>query len=368
MIKDGQYMPNKQSTHTVRKIVLSIVSILIILIVVLVVSGYQYYTSSLEPLDSESNVDVPVEIPIGSSRTDIARILEENNIIRSAFVFNYHLRFTGEEGFQAGYYMFSPSMSTETIVSQLQEGGTPIVEESTGRLTIPEGYTIEQVGVVIGNQTDYSVEEFFELVESDEFLEEKAAEFPELLSSAMAVKEDTLYSLEGYLYPATYEFFDDTSLESLVTQMIARMDQVMQQYYQEIADNETTVHRILTMASFIEREGITYEDRELISGVFYNRLAIDMPLQTDVSVTYALGAHQERITYDDLEVDSPYNLYKYRGLGPGPVNNPAEDSIRASMYPAETDYMYFLADLNTREIYFSETYDQHLEYQNEYLR
>lgn len=361
-------MPDKKSTHTVRKIVLSIVSILIVLIVVLVVSGYHYYTTSLEALDPESSDEIPIEIPIGSSRTDIARILEENTIIRSAFVFNYHLRFTGEEGFKAGYYLFSPSMSTEEIVWQLQEGGTPIAEESKGKLTIPEGFTIEQVAIVIDDQTDYTIEEFFELVEDETFLQQKVNEFPELLTEAVEVRESTLYTLEGYLYPATYEFFENTSLEEIVTEMIKRMHQEFQAYYAEINEMDTSVHSILTMASFIEREGITYEDREIISGVFYNRLAIDMPLQTDVSVTYALGEHQERITYDDLEVDSAYNLYEHRGIGPGPVNNPDGNSIKASMYPAETDYMYFLADLSTREIYFSETYEQHLEYQNEYLR
>lgn len=361
-------MPNRQSTQAVRKIVLSIVSILIILIIVLVVSGYHYYTTSLEPLEPESNEDVPVEIPIGSSRTDIARILEENNIIRSAFVFNYHLRFTGEKGFQAGYYLFSPSMSTEEIVWYLQEGGTPITEESTGRLTIPEGFTIEQIAITIDQQTDYSLDDFFNLVESEDFMAEKAEEFPDLLTGAVENQELTLYNLEGYLYPATYEFFEDTTLEQLITQMLAQMDSVMQEHYGTIQENGQSVHDILTMASFIEREGITFEDRELISGVFYNRLAIDMPLQTDVSVTYALGQHQERITYDDLEVDSPYNLYAHRGLGPGPVNNPDSDSIRASVYPAETNYMYFLADLSTRNIYFSETYEQHLEYREEYLR
>lgn len=360
-------MPDRQSTKTVRKIVFSIVSILIILTIVLVVSGYQYYSSSLEPLDSESSEDIPIEIPIGSSRTDIARILEENDIIRSAFVFNYHLRFTGEEGFQAGYYIFSPSMTTDEIVTQLQEGGAPIMEESTGRVTIPEGFTVEQVAIVIEQQTDHSIDDFFALIEDEDFLSDKAEEFPELLTGALAVQEDTLYTLEGYLYPATYDFLEDTTLEQLVTQMITRMDQVFEEYYSEIEEQETTVHNILTMASFIEREGITYEDRELISGVFYNRLDIGMPLQTDVSVTYALGQHQERITYDDLEVDSPYNLYEYTGIGPGPVNNPSQESIQASLYPAETEYMYFLADLTTREVYFSETYEQHLEYKSEYL-
>lgn len=361
-------MPDQESTRTVRKIVLSIVAILIILIIILGITGYRFYTTSLEPLEPESTEEISVEIPTGSSRTDIARILEEEGVIQSAFVFNYHLRFTGEQGFQAGYYLMSPSMAIDDIVEYLQEGGTPIPDDPSGRLTIPEGYMLEQVAMIVESQTEYTVQDFKELVEDEEFLDTLLETYPDLLSDTLEVSEETRYTLEGYLYPATYEFYEDSSLESLIIQMVRRMDQEMNPYYEEIEEMDTTVHSILTMASFIEREGITPEDRELISGVFYNRLEINMPLQTDVSVTYALGEHQERITYEDLEVDSPYNTYMHTGIGPGPVNNPAGDSIRASMYPAETDYMYFLADLNTRDVYFSETYEQHLEYQNEYLR
>lgn len=358
-------MPEQESKHTVRKIVLSIVAILIILIIILGFSGYHYYTSSLQPLDPDSNEEIPVEIPIGSSRTEIARILEEEGVINSAFVFNYHLRFNGEQGFKAGHYEFSPAQSSDEIVEMLQEGGSPITEESVGTIIIPEGFTIEQIGPEIAEQTEYSEEEFFDLIKSEEFQQSKRDEFPELLSSAFEAREETLYMLEGYLYPATYEFYEETTLNEIITQMISRMDQVMQEHYTAIDEQETTVHNILTVASFIEREGITFEDRKLISGVFYNRLAIGMPLQTDVSVTYALGKHQERITYDDLETDSPYNLYQHTGIGPGPVNSPAEDSIRASIDPAETDYYYFIADLSTKEVYFSETYQQHLELQAE---
>lgn len=358
-------MPDQESKHTVRKIVLSIVAILITLIIILGFSGYHYYTSSLKPLDPDSTEEISVEIPIGSSRTDIARILEEKGIINSAFVFNYHLRFNGEQGFQAGHYKFSPSLSSDEIVESLKKGGSPITEESTGSITVPEGYTIEQIAGVISENTDYSEDEFFDLVQSEEFLQKKRDEFPKLLNSAYDAREDTLYKLEGYLYPATYDFYEETTLEELVTQMLSRMDQVMQKFYTDIDSQETSVHRILTIASFIEREGITPEDRKLISGVFYNRLAINMPLQTDVSVTYALGEHQERITYDDLEIDSPYNLYQHTGIGPGPVNSPAEASINASMYPTKTDYMYFIADLSTKEVYFSETYQQHLELRDE---
>lgn len=361
-------MPDQESTRTVRKIVLSIVAILIILLIILGFSGYRFYTNALEPLDPESTEEKTVEIPSGSSRTDIARILEEEGIIQSAFVFNYHIRFTGEEGFQAGHYMFSPSMSIDEIVSSLQEGGTPIPESAAGSITVPEGYMLEQVAMIVDSQTEYTVDDFMDIVEDDEYLNERLEDYPELLQGAMEAREETRYTLEGYLYPATYEFYDDSSLESLVTQMIRRMHQAVEPYYEDIEASEFDVHETLTLASFIEREGFRVEDRDLFSGVFHNRLEVEMPLQTDVSVTYALGEHQERITYDDLEIDSPYNTYMYTGLGPGPVNNPDESSIEAAIHPAETDYMYFLADLETREVYFSETYEQHLEYQNEYLR
>lgn len=361
-------MSDRESTRTVRKIVMSIVVILIILLIILGFSGYHFYTNALEPLDPESDEEIAVEIPTGSSRTDIARTLEEAGVINSAFVFNYHVRFSEEEGFRAGYYLFSPAMSTDEIVSMLQEGGSPIPEEPEGRLTIPEGYMLEQVAMNVESQTEYTTEEFMELVEDDSFLNTLLDDYPELLSTTMEMREETRYALEGYLYPATYEIYDEVTLESLVTRMIDRMNQAVEPYYEEIEASEFTVHEMLTLASFIEREGFNAEDRDLFSGVFYNRLETDMPLQTDVSVTYALGEHQERISYEDLEVDSPYNTYMYTGLGPGPVNNPSENSIQAAVHPAETDYMYFLADLETGEVYFSETYQEHLDYQNEYLR
>lgn len=361
-------MPDQESTRTVRKIVLSIVGILIILLIVLAFSGYRFYTNALEPLDPESTEEISVEIPTGSSRTDIARILEDEGVISSAFVFNYHLRFSGEEGFQAGHYLFSPSMSTDEIVASLQGGGTPIPDNPHGTVTIPEGYMLEQIAMIVESQTEYSADEFMELVEDEEYLNERLEDYPQLLSEALEQRGETRYTLEGYLYPATYEFYDEDSLESIINQMLRRMNQAVEPFFEDIEESEFTVHEILTLASFIEREGFRSEDRDLFSGVFHNRLEEGMRLQTDVSVTYALGQHQERITYDDLEVDSPYNTYMYEGLGPGPVNSPDEDSIRAAIFPAETEYMYFLADLNTREVYFSETYEQHLEYQEEYLR
>ena len=191
--------------------------------------------------------------------------------------------------------------------------------------------------------------------------------YPELLTDATEASDQTRYVLEGYLYPATYELFEETTLQDLITQMVTQMDRVMLQYYEEIESNDLTVHEILTLSSYIEREGVSDKDRQLISGVFYNRLEEGMPLQTDPSVAYALGEHREFTTYSDLEVDSPYNTYQYAGIGAGPISSPSSSAIQAAVNPVETDYLYFLADINTGEIYYSTNYQDHLILQEEHI-
>lgn len=141
----------------------------------------------------------------------------------------------------------------------------------------------------------------------------------------------------------------------------------MVQYYEAIEAGELNVHETLTLASYIEREGVTDEDRKKIASVFYNRLELDMPLQTDPSVAYALGEHREFTTYSDLEVDSPYNTYRYNGMGAGPINSPSASAIEAAVEPADTDYLYFLANIQTGEIFYSTNYEDHLILQEEHV-
>ena len=128
-----------------------------------------------------------------------------------------------------------------------------------------------------------------------------------------------------------------------------------------------TVQQVITLASLIEREGNSYEDRTKIASVFFNRIEADMPLQSDISVLYALNKHKEIVTYKDLETDSPYNLYQNKGYGPGPFNNPSEDAIKSTLNPADTNYIYFLADTKTGKVYFSRTYAEHQELVDEYI-
>lgn len=360
-------MNERKKNRTVRNILLGIVVVFILALFFLAFTGYRYVTNSLEPIDETSEEVVEIEIPTGSTRRDIGAILEENDLINSAFIFEYYVRFLEKNEFQAGTYLMSPSMSMEEMVVYLNEGGTPIMEQPLSAVTIPEGVHIEQIAEMIASETDYSAEEFMALIEDEEFISILVGEYPSLLTAAQSASNITRYTLEGYLFPATYEVYENMTLEDLVRQMIGRMDQAMQPYYAEIQAGGYNVHDILTLASYIEREGVTDEDRGLISGVFYNRLRIGMPLQTDPSVAYALGKHLEQTLLSDLEVDSPYNTYMYPGVGAGPISSPSESAINASVNPNNTNYLYFLADINTGEVYYSETYEQHLEYQEQYI-
>lgn len=356
-------MSETKKNNTVRKIVIRMVILFILAIGVLAFAGYRYIDNGLNPVDAGSEEIIEVEIPSGSTRRDIAMILEEEDLINSSVVFDFYVRFSDKSAFQAGTYQMSPSMSVEEIVDYLHEGGTPILSDM---ITVPEGAQIEMIADLFEKNSDFSDEEFLNLMENTDFINQMVETYPELLTDAKAAV-DTRYTLEGYLYPASYDLVEDATLEEIVEQMISRMDQVVKPHLEAIQASDFNVHETLTLASHIEREGVTEEDRELISGVFHNRLERDMMLQTDPSVSYAWGEHRERTSLADLEIDSPYNTYMYLGVGAGPIASPSEAAIYASVHPADTHYMYFLADIHTGEIYYSETFEEHLELQEEHV-
>ncbi|MDN6250681.1 MAG: endolytic transglycosylase MltG, partial [Tetragenococcus koreensis] len=302
-------------------------------------------------------------IPNGSSNKMIGEILEEENIINSGMVFNYYMKFNNQDGFQAGEYVFSPSMTLNEIADSLKKGESAL---NQAKIAVPEGYDVEEIASDISEQTEFSEDDFLDLMNDDDFFNELQEEYPELLNDA-AEAEDVRYRLEGYLFPATYDYQPDMSLKELVQQMVATTDSIMENYYDDIDDSDLNVQETMTVASLVEKEGVTEEDRKQIAQVFFNRTEADMPLQSDISILYALGEHKELVTYEDLEVDSPYNLYQNTGYGPGPFDNPSEDSIDAVLNPTDNDYYYFVADVSTGNVYYAETYEEHNELIEKYM-
>ncbi|AYW45229.1 endolytic transglycosylase MltG [Tetragenococcus koreensis] len=353
----------KKEDRVVRKIVLVIILALAIVGLIFGFSTYNYVKSSIKPLDPNSEESISVTIPNGSSNKMIGEILEEENIINSGMVFNYYMKFNNQDGFQAGEYVFSPSMTLNEIADSLKKGESAL---NQAKIAVPEGYDVEEIASDISEQTEFSEDDFLDLMNDDDFFNELQEEYPELLNDA-AEAEDVRYRLEGYLFPATYDYQPDMSLKELVQQMVATTDSIMENYYDDIDDSDLNVQETMTVASLVEKEGVTEEDRKQIAQVFFNRTEADMPLQSDISILYALGEHKELVTYEDLEVDSPYNLYQNTGYGPGPFDNPSEDSIDAVLNPTDNDYYYFVADVSTGNVYYAETYEEHNELIEKYM-
>ncbi|TYS68864.1 endolytic transglycosylase MltG [Sutcliffiella horikoshii] len=350
----------------VRRIVFTVFVILMLALTGVIGGGYFYIKNALQPVNKEDTKTETVEIPIGSSPTSIGRILEENGIINNGKVFRYYVKFKNESGFMAGEYELSPSMNLDEIIGHLKEGR--VQQEVVFQITIPEGRQLEQIAVILENRMGLSEKEFLEKANDKEFLDKMRKKYPKVITDEM-FEEEVKYALEGYLFPATYPFYvENPTAEEVIDVMLQKTNEVLQDDAVRIGmeNKELTTHELLTMASLIEAEATMQADREKISSVFYNRLDVGMPLQTDPTVLYALGEHKERTLYEHLEVDSPYNTYKNQGLPPGPIANAGLISIQAALNPAETEFYYFLATPEG-EVLFNETLEEHNIDKNEYI-
>lgn len=336
--------------------------IMLVCIAVVVLAVTQIGRNWLVPANANDTQIVEVEIPEGTPVSTMGDMLEEQGLIRSSSAFSLLVRVQGAAAnLQAGVHDLSPSMTMPEIVAALQEGAE---EAGMLKVTVNEGLTVDQIAEVVADSTSYSAEDFLNLMTNQEFLAQLVQQYPILTDSYN--NPNVRYVLEGYLFPATYDVAQGETLESLVTQMVDKTNEVLSKYQADIDASSYSLQDIMSIASLVEKEGQTTEDRKLIAGVFYNRLEQGMPIQSDISVLYALGTHKEMVTYDDLEVDSPYNLYTNAGLPPGPMNSPSEDAIAAALEPTDNDYLYFYANLKTGEVFYTDDYEQHQAWAQEY--
>ena len=355
----------KKETSIIKKIMKYF---MIALLVIVLVGGFftwNYIKGETQPVDTAQTELVSFEIEQGASVKEVSKALEKEGIIRNSKLFNFYLKFKNVSGFKSGLYHVSKSMTLDEIIAELSGQGKDKDQNAT-KVLIREGEQLTEIAKEVEKSTKYSAEDFMAKVQDEDFLRYLVQKFPKLLTQSYNGYQ-VKYVLEGYLFPATYDMNDSKTLQMLITEMVAKTDEVMSKYYDKILASDYTLQEIMAMASLIEKEGTKLEDRKKISSVFHNRIKENMKLQTDVSVQYALGEHKEALSLEDLEVDSPYNLYQNYGVGPGPYNSPSEDSIVAAMEPAETDYLYFLADIKTKEIYYAKTYEEHLELKAKYI-
>ncbi|MDG4498312.1 endolytic transglycosylase MltG [Streptococcus suis] len=364
----------KKQDRTAKRIVAVVMSLVVVFFLATCTFGFFWVKSSLEPVNTEATKTFQVEIPEGSSTKEIANILFENDLIKNATVFNYYSKIKSYNNYQSGFYNLSQSMSVDDLAKALQESGTPTAqEEPAGKVLIVEGYTLTQIAnsVTLNAKTDdktdktpFTSEEFLATVTNQEFIDRMVATYPNLFASLPAADSGVIYRLEGYLFPAVYDYYDDATIEDLVEQMISTTDARLQPYYEAIANKNLTVNEVLTLASLVEKEGSTDEDRRNIASVFFNRLNAEMPLQSNIAILYAQGKLGEETTLAedtniDTSIESPYNIYWRAGLMPGPVDSPSLSAIEAVLNANATDYYYFVADVTTGTVYFANTIEEH---------
>jgi UPF0755 protein len=311
-------------------------------LVLLVVAGYGVfrwgnapYAPQIEPAQSR-----PVTIPEGASFRQIATLLEREHLIKSQWVFRFLGRMTGSDRrIVAGEYALHPGMTPSEVLHELVSGRVVLYS-----ITIPEGYTIDQMAEVFGQKGLADPKEFRKLAHDPAFAKTLHLEAT---------------SLEGYLFPNTYRFAKRTRIADILRTMVEGFWGVLTPALQARAkDLNMTVHQVLTLASVVEKETGAAQERELVAGVFHNRLRRHIPLQSDPTVIYGLTNFDGNIRKKDLSSASPYNTYRIQGLPPGPIANPGAGAIRATLYPTPTPYLYFVSrNDGTHE--FSATLEDH---------
>jgi UPF0755 protein len=282
-----------------------------------------------------------VKVPKGATYAQGISILLEEGIIKNKFIFLVLGRLTYlEKQLRAGYYNLNTSMSPLEIFNRLRKG---MIVQYT--VVIPEGNTLADIKEKFIN-TRLMDEESWQLVRDREFLSSLDIDAP---------------SLEGYLFPDTYNFAKGADPGDILKIMVQRLRTNFNQSLKRRAEElGMTEKEVLTLASIIEHEAIFDRERPLISAVYHNRLRKNMRLQADPTVVYGIKRMQEGITRRDLKRVTPYNTYVINGLPPGPISSPGSKSIRAALYPADVDYLYFVSKNNGTH-YFSRTGDEHLE-------
>ncbi len=327
------------------------------------INYYKYYNDAYKPGDTSQ---VEFTIKRGESYNSFAERLMVEGIIEDKDIFIIKTKLLGlGPSYQAGDFVLSPSMTMEEIMAQLQDA-----HRETVRFTIPEGYTIVQTAEKLeADGFISSAQAFYDALENynsdfNWFLLDLEEHDPDPQNKISAV----VNKYEGFLFPDTYEIYKGSGPKIIIGKFFDRFEQVFtDQMKEDMELKGMTVQQVVTIASLIERECRDDAERPLVASVIYNRLEQDMNLEIDAAIQYILGDPKVGLTYADLEIDSPYNVYKNKGLPPGPIASPGLASIKAAIYPEETKYLYYVLKSQSSVTHnFAETYKQFLKYKEEY--
>ena len=315
-------------------------------IVLVFLGGYNLFFIG----DSEGHGNnISIKIENGMSTAEIAQKLQDKGVINNSLGFRILARLEGKDtDFREGIYYLRAGMTINSVLNKLMEGP----ENQVVRVTIPEGFTVEDIAKLLASKN---------LTTVDEFCKDAKDFTPYDYMKEAKANKDTKYAVEGFLFPDTYDFDKSYTAKEIMQIMVDNFDRKLTLDMRKRAEEENlSIFKLVTMASLVEKEAKFQEDRPIIANVFFKRLKDGMMLQSDATIQYALDEHKEEFSIKDTEYDSPYNTYQHEGLTPGPIGNPGTASINAVLYPADTNYLYFVADSEGHN-HYSETYDEHLQ-------
>ena len=333
----GVFMSSKKKTAVV-------VAVVIVVLIAVGVIGNVVLSS---PVDKSNEKIKIVKVEQGSSTGQIANALKKQDTIKSTLFFKIKSKLGGYDGkYKAGQYAVSQSMSLKKQMDMIKDG------ETVGKVfTIPDGNTLEKDAKLLAKGNVVTKKAFLEEAANGKFDYDFLKDVP---------KGDN--RLEGFLYPETYQVDLDADAHEVINTMLKQFDKVFtDEYYKQAEKMDMSVLEVMTVASIIEREAKTDDDKKNVASVIYNRLEVGMPLQMDSILAYITGEEKIKASLSDTQVESDYNPYTNKGLPPGPICSPGKASIEAALYPAETDYLYFVATekLDGTNV-FSENYEEFL--------
>lgn len=354
--KKGEIKSNLLLFYYMKKLIISFCGFISLLVIVtcLVIL---LYSNGIKAV-SKSNKEIEFEVTKGSNYYSIASSLKNKGLIKSELWYKVYLKLNNTPIIKQGVHKLNKNMSVKEIIEQLSKNA---YDPNALNLTFKEGYNFYDIIDVITSNTNNTEEDIINLLNNEEFIDKIINDYWFITDE---IKNDKLYyKLEGYLYPDTYQFKDkDVSVEEIFNELLKQMDKKLSKYKEKIEKSEYSVHQILTLASIIELEGVTEEDRGNIAGVFYNRLNNNMNLGSDVTTYYGARVRlSEKDIKEHLNDENGYNTRLSTMVGKlpiGPICNPSLESIDAALNPINNDYYYFVSDKN-KKTYFTKTSKEH---------
>lgn len=341
------------------------ISILIGVVVIIIGSLFAFYSMNLSAISKESEI-VNFYVDDNDNLTTITNKLYEHEIIKSAPVAKLYGKISKESNFVVGNFEIDKAWDVKTILSYLSNAENIISNEVT--VTLIEGSWAKDMAKTLSDKLDVTAEELITLWNDEQYIKEMIAQYEFLTDDIL--NDEVRVSLEGYLAPNTYNFYVDANAKEITKVLLDQTNVIFNKYKAEFLASEYSIHELFTLASITQYESGSYEDDRIIAGIWYNRLDIDMSLQSSVTVCYSLYEYDSwKECEANTQIDSPYNTYRYPGIPIGPILNPGEMSIKATLNPEKTDYLYFIADVyGDNTIYYAKTFAEHSANVNKYLR